>query len=152
MKSLPVDKTIWRVMPIEYENLSSILQMAISPVILISACGLLLLSMTNRLGRVIDRARLLGRESTGKRSAQIAILRTRVRMIRSAIFLNAFCMLCTATIILTIFASAILGVALFHAVVILFALAVLSLIASLIFFMLDISRSLDAMEADMQGL
>src|SRR4051812_29821403 len=35
------------------------IQVAIGPVILISGVGLLLLSMTNRLGRVIDRARQL---------------------------------------------------------------------------------------------
>ena len=40
-------------------DLIPILQVAIGPVILISGVGLLLLSMTNRLGRVIDRARLL---------------------------------------------------------------------------------------------
>jgi hypothetical protein len=43
-------------------ELIPVLQMAIGPVILISGVGLLLLSMTNRLGRVIDRARLLYRE------------------------------------------------------------------------------------------
>jgi hypothetical protein len=40
----------------------SVLQTAIGPVILISGVRLLLLSMTNRLGRVIDRARVLSRE------------------------------------------------------------------------------------------
>ena len=40
-------------------DLVPILQMAVGPVILISGVGLLLLSMTNRLGRVIDRSRLL---------------------------------------------------------------------------------------------
>ena len=35
---------------------------AIGPVILISGVGLLLLTMTNRLGRAIDRARLLKNE------------------------------------------------------------------------------------------
>ena len=35
-------------------DLVPILQMAIGPVILISGVGLLLLSMTNRLGRAID--------------------------------------------------------------------------------------------------
>lgn len=139
-------------MDIQTENLSGILQMAISPVILISACGLLLLSMTNRLGRVIDRARLLGREDHGGRAAQILILRKRVRLIRSAIFLNALCMLSTALIILAIFASSLLGILLNHLVIVLFAFALMSLIGSLVFFILDISHSLDAMEADMKGL
>ena len=34
-----------------------ILQVAIGPVILVSGVGLLLLSMTNRLGRIVDRRR-----------------------------------------------------------------------------------------------
>ena len=37
------------------------LQVAIGPVILISGVGLLLLTMTNRLGRAIDRARQMTR-------------------------------------------------------------------------------------------
>ena len=41
------------------EKIIPMLQVAIGPVILISGIGLLLLTMTNRLGRAIDRARLL---------------------------------------------------------------------------------------------
>ena len=43
------------------QDLIPVLQVAIGPVILISGVGLLLLSMTNRFGRVIDRARSLAR-------------------------------------------------------------------------------------------
>ena len=43
-------------MGISLSELVPILQIAIGPAILISGVGLLLLSMTNRLGRVIDRA------------------------------------------------------------------------------------------------
>jgi hypothetical protein len=39
------------------EELIPVLQMAIWPVVLISGVGLLILSLTNRLGRVIDRGR-----------------------------------------------------------------------------------------------
>ena len=41
------------------------LQVAIGPVVLISGIGLLILSMTNRFGRVIDRGRILARELAG---------------------------------------------------------------------------------------
>jgi hypothetical protein len=34
-------------------------QLAVGPVILISGVGLILLSMTNRFGRIIDRSRIL---------------------------------------------------------------------------------------------
>jgi hypothetical protein len=43
-------------------ELIPVLQIAIGPVILISGVGLLLLSMTNRLGRAIDRSRVLCQE------------------------------------------------------------------------------------------
>ena len=46
-------------------NLIPVLQMGIGPTILISGVGLLILSMTNRLGRVIDRARIMAREIGG---------------------------------------------------------------------------------------
>jgi len=44
------------------QQLIPVIQTAVGPVILISGVGLLLLSMTNRFGRVLDRARLLARE------------------------------------------------------------------------------------------
>ena len=50
-------------------DLVTILQTAISPVILISGVGLLLLTMTNRLGRTIDRSRGLSDETEKAGSA-----------------------------------------------------------------------------------
>ena len=61
------------------------LQLAVSPVIMISAYGMLLLSMTNRLGRAIDRARQLSREPEAKRRIQVEILAKRARWIRLSI-------------------------------------------------------------------
>jgi hypothetical protein len=40
-------------------DLIPILQVSIGPVILISGVGLLLLTLTNRLGRIVDRSRIL---------------------------------------------------------------------------------------------
>ncbi|MGH8016807.1 MAG: DUF2721 domain-containing protein [Opitutaceae bacterium] len=61
-------------------ELVPILQLAIGPVIVISGVGLVLLSMTNRYGRVIDRARHLaeqrragGQGRAGRLSARIAV-------------------------------------------------------------------------------
>ena len=49
-----------------------VLQVSIGPVILISGVGLLLLTMTNRLGRAIDRARQLARTSSSRLQPFIA--------------------------------------------------------------------------------
>jgi len=75
--------------PTSLEKIIPVLQVAISPVILISGVGLLLLTMTNRLGRVIDRVRQLNRvlsehgdEPHEQTLAQVAILYRRARMPR----------------------------------------------------------------------
>ncbi len=55
------------------------LQLAVSPVILISAYGLLLLSLTNRLGRAIDRGRLLRNDDSPTRDLQLRIITKRAK-------------------------------------------------------------------------
>jgi hypothetical protein len=74
---------------IPLSQLVPVLQLAIGPVILISGVSLLLLTLTNRFGRLLDRARLLSREraaatedATGVR-AQIDILHRRATSLRT---------------------------------------------------------------------
>ena len=77
------------------------LQLAVSPVILISAYGLLLLSMTNRLGRAIDRARLLVREGAAKED-QITIITQRAGWIRSAIVFTSLALIAAGLLVLVL--------------------------------------------------
>ena len=91
------------------------LQVAIGPVILISGVGLLLLTMTNRLGRAIDRARQLKGELPERTDeereqvlAQVAILYRRARMIRLSITLAALSALLASALIITLFVTALL--------------------------------------------
>src|SRR5579859_2639184 len=56
-------RTLCPVMPsIPIHDLIPVLQVAIGPVILISGVGLLLLTLTNRLGRAVDRSRAQDRQ------------------------------------------------------------------------------------------
>lgn len=57
-----MQKVLLKVLIPSVAELVPVLQVSIGPVILISGVGLLILSMTNRLGRVIDRGRILDRE------------------------------------------------------------------------------------------
>jgi hypothetical protein len=84
-------------------ELIPVLQIAIGPVILISGVGLLLLSMTNRLGRAIDRSRVLcqelrtdASEEQPNRRAQLQILRGRAQLLRRAITLASVSILLAA--------------------------------------------------------
>jgi hypothetical protein len=127
------------------------LQLAIGPVILISGVGLILLSMTNRFGRIVDRSRILTedlrRAPRGARPrilAQLKILASRASTVRSGIALAATSVLLAAILIITLFLGALLRLAMAVVIVGLFVLCMLSLITSLLLFISDIRLSLKA--------
>jgi hypothetical protein len=128
------------------------LQLAIGPVILISGVGLILLSMTNRFGRVIDRSRILTedlrrapRAVRPKVLAQLRILASRARIIRVEIALAAMSVLLAAILVISLFLGALLQIGMATLIVGLFILCMLSLIVSLGMFMSDIGLSLKAL-------
>jgi VIT1/CCC1 family predicted Fe2+/Mn2+ transporter len=137
-------------------EIAPVLQLALGPVILISGVGLLLLSMTNRLGRLIDRARLLSearRKATAddreRVEAQIEVLSTRAIYMRRAIVLAVVSLLCAAALVITLFLAAVLGWDAAIVAVVLFALCMILLIASLIAFLQDVNRSLTAIRLEL---
>jgi Protein of unknown function (DUF2721) len=139
-------------------DLVPILQMAIGPVILISGVGLLLLSMTNRLGRAIDRSRqlveTLRHADTAARvriSSQLTILSRRARLIRLAIIFATVSVLLAAILIIVLFIAALAQIEIAPLLILLFAGCMGSLIASLIVFILDINLSLAALRLEISG-
>ena len=125
------------------------LQLAVSPVILISAYGLLLLSMTNRLGRAIDRARLLVHEGAAK-DDQIAIITRRAGWIRSAIVFTTLALIAAGLLVLVLFASIYLPFNIAPVVAVLFIGSLVSAVIGLGYFIADIYGSLHAMQAELQ--
>ena len=132
------------------------LQVAIGPVVLISGVGLLIMSMTNRLGRVIDRGRSLVRElseiperNQGYVHAQLDILSRRAEYLRRAITLASISVLLAALLIITIFITAAFHIEDAWLVMILFVGAMGSLIFSLIAFIRDLNESLTAFKLDL---
>ena len=136
-------------------DLIPLLQIAVGPVILVSGVGLLLLSMTNRFGRVIDRTRQLTHElrnaSPQHRAvvlAQLRILLKRASIIRAAITFAALSLLLVAVLIIVLFISAVWELALALAIIGLFVACMACLISSLIFFLRDINVSLTALRLE----
>jgi Protein of unknown function (DUF2721) len=130
--------------PTSLEQLIPELQEAIGPVILISGVGLLLLTMTNRLGRAIDRARLLKHElfeRTGREReqtlAQVAIIYRRARMIRLSILLAATSVLLAAALIIILFLTALLQWQQAMPASVLFVASMVSLFASIVAFIIS---------------
>src|ERR1051326_453536 len=136
-------------------ELLTILQMAIGPVILISGIGLLLLSMTNRFGRVIDRSRQLAdaaRDASQQRDqrllAQLEILARRAGLLRLAISFATLSVLLAAILVICLFITALLHLEVVVLIATLFILCMLSLIISLLLFLQDINLSLVALRLD----
>ena len=132
------------------------LQLAVGPVILISGIGLILLSMTNRFGRIIDRSRILTEDlrraprAAHKRIlAQLTILSDRARMLRSAIALATLSVLLASILIISLFLGALLDLGMAAFIVVLFVLCMVSLIISLLMFISDLRLSLEAFWLEM---
>ena len=141
-----------------FSELTSILQAAVSPVILISGVGLLILSMTNRFGRVADRSRQLW-ESARTASfperqgvqMQLEILSRRAHLLRLAITFATFSVLMAAILVITLFLTAFLRVEVVLLGVVIFIACLLALIVSLLVFLQDINLSLAALKLDLEG-
>ncbi len=139
------------------QQLIPVIQTAVGPVILISGVGLLLLSMTNRFGRVVDRSRLLARELPGAAdaqraflTAQLTILVRRARIIRAAIILGAASVLLAALLIISLFLAATLHLEAAVVVTGFFILCMATRIGSLVMFLLDLQVSLTALHVELE--
>jgi hypothetical protein len=137
------------------QQLIPVIQTAVGPVILISGVGMLMLSMTNRFGRIVDRSRLLARElpvATAERdhlSAQLVILYRRAKVLRLAIILATASVLLAGLLIISLFLAALLQVEAALLVSLCFILCMASLTASLIVFLLDLQMSLTALRVEL---
>jgi hypothetical protein len=134
------------------------IQVAIGPVILISGVGLLLLSMTNRLGRVIDRSRQLcevvHRSAAADRVrllAQLRILSRRARLIRSSIALATASVFLASVLIIGLFVSALFQWEVAGIIAVLFIACLSALIGSLAVFFQDINLALRAFELEIRA-
>jgi hypothetical protein len=138
-------------------DLIPILQISVGPVILISGVGLPLLSMTNRLGRVIDRSRSLHQEWRSEKAkdrprlrAQLRILWLRADRIRHAIFFSSLSVLLAACLIITLFLASLIKLDSGWPVSILFIGCLVSLVVSLVFFLWDVNQSLAALRFELR--
>lgn len=132
-----------------------VIQLAITPVIMLSGVGALMLTLTNRLGRVVDRTRGLAGEmqlaSPVDRphfESQLRILWRRARLVRLAVTFAGLSMLLSCVLVMAIFIDAIrdtFGLEL----VVLFGASIVGLIFALVAFLRDIWMSLWALRLEL---
>ena len=139
-------------------ELIPVLQVAVGPAVLVSGVGLLILSLTNRLGRVVDRGRSLARElrenpqpNNTNADTQLHILSYRANLLQRAIIFAVLCVLFAAILIITLFITAALKFEDVWLIGALFVGALVSLIVSLISFLQELHQSLTAFYMDIKG-
>ena len=135
--------------------LVQVLSASIAPCVLISAFGLLLLSLTNRLGRSVDRIRQQCREaptaSAGERAEldrQVHVLYRRCKLMRSAVGMCLLGIFGIGMLVLLLFAEAVARVRVVFVPEALFAASMVFLLGSLVFFFLEVRLTLSALRAE----
>jgi hypothetical protein len=135
-----------------------VIQLAITPVILLSGVGALMITLTNRMGRVVDRTRSLSAElrqappaECAHVESQLAILWRRAKLVRVAVTLAGLSMLLCCLLVMAIFVDVLTvdrdyGLQL----VVVFVASVLCLIGALVAFLRDIWISLRALELEVE--
>ena len=134
-----------------------ILTASIAPVIVISGVGLLLLSITNRYGRAIDRVRLLALdlsesdpESARRRhlNDQLRLTSERAHMLRSSMLYASTSIFFVSLTVLSLFAEELLQLKKDFIALPFFAVCLMSLVVSMYYSIRDITVSLVALDLE----
>jgi hypothetical protein len=121
------------------------IQLAVAPVFLLSGVGVTLTVLTNRLARIIDRARSLeGALATASDAmaatlhVELRLLSRRARLVQRAITLSTACALLICLVIVALFAGVALERDLSWLIVVLFITGLCGFIGALVAFLLEI--------------
>jgi hypothetical protein len=135
------------------------LQSSIAPIALISGVGLILLSLTNRLGRTIDRTRALLTElrtASGKRintiKLELVALHRRNKVLKVAMGGIAFSILTSSLIIPVLLAMNVLAANIRILGEILLVLSISGIVLAAAFLFVDVVLSLKALNYEMEEL
>jgi hypothetical protein len=132
-----------------------IIQTAITPVILLSGVGALMITLTNRMGRIVDRTRTLAGQAQTAAAAsrapideQLAIMWRRARLVRHAVTFAGLSMLLACVLVMVIFVDAFFERRFGLEMVVIFGASVGALILALVWFLRDIWMSLWALKIE----
>jgi Protein of unknown function (DUF2721). len=127
-------------------GIAHVIQLSVAPVFLLSGIGAMLAVMTNRLARVIDRARALEAKATAdppgrNRSPRNSTPSWRARHISRAITLCTITALLVCGVIATLFLGAFFGFDASGPAALLFVTAMLAFMAGLLLFVREVLRA-----------
>jgi Protein of unknown function (DUF2721) len=132
-------------------DIAHVIQSSVAPVFLLSGVAATLGVLTNRLGRIVDRARALEQQLEGhpgrgrQLHADLAVLARRARYINVAISLSTIAALLVALVVVTLFAHAFLGSDLGVVIALLFTGSMVCLSAAYIAFFIEVRVAVAAL-------
>jgi len=137
---------------IEVVDIAHAIELAVAPVFLLSGIGVFLGVLTNRLARIVDRARKVAdgpRDPGGALPAgaqgQLQVATRRSRLINVSITLSTIAALLVSLVVALLFASTFVPINLAGSVAILFVLAMAALVGALLSFLLEVRVAIAAL-------
>ncbi|MCP5159249.1 MAG: DUF2721 domain-containing protein [Gammaproteobacteria bacterium] len=127
-------------------DITRVIQLSVAPAFLLVAMGTLITILSNRLGRIVDRRRVvqerlctLTDEVAAEQQPEMALLIRRGNLIYFAILFAVLGALLVCLVVGGTFLGALLSVALAQVIAGLFVLAMLSMVAAWSFFLYEVS-------------
>ena len=137
---------------LEVVDIAHAIQLALAPVFLLSGIGVFLGVLTNRLARVVDRARTIERElrqapvdEAAAAREQLHVMARRARFINFAITFATVGGFSTALVVALLFLSTFVPLNLAAYVAVLFVFAMTSLLAAFLSFLVEIRIAVAAL-------
>ena len=131
--------------PLHVASLAQVIQAAVAPVFLLAGVATTLNVLASRIGRIIDRARIMEdrlqnatAEHAQELHARLRVLSRRATLVNRAIALCVLCGLLVSLVVAALFVSALLRIDLALPIAIAFVIALLTLAAALLHFLREV--------------
>ncbi len=142
---------------IEVVDIAHAIDLAVAPVFLLSGIGVLLGVLTNRLARIVDRARKVEESlrqaipsAPDDARDQLRVAARRAKFINVSITLGTIAALLVALVVAVLFASTFVPLNLAGPVAVLFVLAMAALVGALLSFLLEVRIAIAALRIGSQ--
>jgi hypothetical protein len=140
-------------------EVAEVVRTAVAPVFLLSGVGVTLTLLTNRLARVVDRARALERSENETLESDLQELRSRVetlarraRLLGRSIAMCTVCALLVSMVVVALFVSAFVNFHLALVIAVLFVLAMFSFIGGLLLFLREVFVATRSLRIGLRGV
>lgn len=140
------------------DAVAAIIELSVAPVFLLAGIGALLTVLSNRLGRITDRARVLERRIATTRSDEhktlltdeTAVLWNRIRIINWALRMCASSALLICLVIISLFVGAYADVRIADLVAVLFVVSLALIFAALLMFLREVGIATRRMQIGLE--